>query len=76
MLAALQRREAQIRTASVVFGQANVDGPRLPADLAAAGPSESVPVRRGSAKSFVDDLALSRGIVPSRAVTSLRSIEI
>ena len=76
MLAALQRREAQIRATPVAFGRANVDGPQPPADLAVAGPSESVLVRRGSAKSFVDDLVSSRGIVPSRAVTSLRSIEI
>ena len=31
--------------------------------------------RRRSAKSFVDDLDLSRGVVLSRAVASLRSIE-
>ena len=36
----------------------------------------SVPVRRAGAKSFADDLGLSRGIVRSRAVPSLRSPEI
>ena len=29
----------------------------------------------GGAKSFADDLGLSRGVVPSRAATILRSIE-
>ncbi|PVD27028.1 hypothetical protein C0Q70_12178 [Pomacea canaliculata] len=33
------------------------------------------PMRRGDAKSFVDDLVLGRGVVLSRAATSLRSIE-
>ena len=33
------------------------------------------PMRRGGAKSFVDDLVLGRGVVLSRAATSLRSIE-
>ena len=32
-------------------------------------------MRRGGAKSFVDDLVLGRGVVLSRAATSLRSIE-
>ena len=33
------------------------------------------PMRRGGVKSFVDDLVLGRGVVPSRAATSLRSVE-
>ena len=33
------------------------------------------PMRRGGAKSFVDDLVLGRGVVISRAATSLRSVE-
>ena len=33
------------------------------------------PMRRGGDKSFVDDLALGRGVVISRAATSLRSVE-
>ena len=32
-------------------------------------------MRRRGAKSFVDDLGLSRGVVLSRAAASLRSIE-
>ncbi len=35
----------------------------------------SNPMRRGGAKSFVDDLGWSRGVVLSRAATLLRSIE-
>ena len=31
--------------------------------------------QRGGAKSFVDDLGLSRGVVLSRAAASLRSVE-
>ena len=33
------------------------------------------PMQRRGAKSFVDDLVLSRGVVLSRAAASLRSIE-
>ncbi|RUS68429.1 hypothetical protein EGW08_023809 [Elysia chlorotica] len=33
------------------------------------------PMRRGGDKSFVDDLVLGRGVVISRAATSLRSVE-
>ena len=33
------------------------------------------PMRRGGVKSFVDDLVLGRGVVISRAATSLRSVE-
>lgn len=36
---------------------------------------DSHPIGRGGAKSFVDDLVLGRGVVLSRAATSLRSIE-
>jgi hypothetical protein len=32
-------------------------------------------MQSGSAKSFADDLGTSRGVVPSRAATTLRSIE-
>ena len=32
-------------------------------------------MRRGGVKSFVDDLVLGRGVVISRAATSLRSVE-
>ena len=39
------------------------------------GPERYTPHRRGGAKSFVDDLVLGRGVVLSRAATSLRSIE-
>ena len=37
--------------------------------------SDIDPMRRGGAKSFVDDLVFGRGVVLSRAATSLRSIE-
>ncbi len=33
------------------------------------------PTQRSGVKSFVDDLALGRGVVLSRAATTLRSIE-
>ena len=39
------------------------------------GPQRYSPHRRGGAKSFVDDLVLGRGVVLSRAATTLRSIE-
>ena len=39
------------------------------------GQGASNPMRRGGAKSFVDDLGWSRGVVLSRAATILRSIE-
>ena len=38
-------------------------------------PERYSPHGRGGAKSFVDDLVLGRGVVLSRAATSLRSIE-
>ena len=47
-------------------------------DLLTARPEikcSSNPMRRGGAKSFVDDLGWSRGVVLSRAATILRSIE-
>ena len=37
--------------------------------------SDIHPMRHGGARSFVDDLVLGRGVVLSRAATSLRSIE-
>ena len=37
--------------------------------------SDTYPVQCRGAKSFVDDLGLSRGVVLSRAAASLRSIE-
>ena len=45
------------------------------AEQRARGPERYSPHRRGGAKSFVDDLVLGRGVVLSRAATSLRSIE-
>ena len=47
---------------------------RGPSD-ASASRNDIHPMRRGGAKSFVDDLGLSRGVVISRAAASLRSIE-
>ena len=41
----------------------------------AAGRSEIHLTQRGGVKSSVDDLALGRGVVLSRAATTLRSIE-
>ena len=37
--------------------------------------SDIHPMRRGGVKSFVDDLVLGRGVVSSRAATSLRTVE-
>ena len=37
--------------------------------------ADIIHIRRSSAKSFVDDLSLSRGVVKSRAAASLRSSE-
>lgn len=37
--------------------------------------SDIHPMRRGGVKSFVDDLVLGRGVVISRAATSLRTVE-
>lgn len=42
---------------------------------AARAPNRYPSHRRGGAKSFVDDLGFGRGVVLSRAATSLRSIE-
>ena len=43
--------------------------------LAPACPSDIHPMQCRGAKSFVDDLGLSRGVVLSRAAASLRSVE-
>ena len=40
-----------------------------------SGRHDTHPMQRRGAKSFVDDLVLSRGVVLSRAAASLRSIE-
>ena len=45
------------------------------AEQCVRGPERYSPHRCGGAKSFVDDLVLGRGVVLSRAATSLRSIE-
>ena len=58
-------------------------GPVEPQQKVFAAPPISVdgdlddihPMRRGGVKSFVDDLVLGRGVVISRAATSLRSVE-
>lgn len=42
---------------------------------AGGGLNDIHPMRRGGVKSFVDDLVLGRGVVISRAATSLRSVE-
>ena len=42
---------------------------------AGGGLNDIQPMRRGGVKSFVDDLVLGRGVVISRAATSLRSVE-
>ena len=47
----------------------------VPPSSADGDQSDIHPMRRGGAKSFVDDLVLGRGVVLSRAATSLRSIE-
>ena len=62
-------------------GRLVVDEPQHSRSLAVAPSSargdrsDIHPMRRGGAKSFVDDLVLGRGVVLSRAATSLRSIE-
>ena len=44
--------------------------------ISAGGDLDDIhPMRRGGVKSFVDDLVLGRGVVISRAATSLRSVE-
>lgn len=47
----------------------------VPPSSAGGDRSAIHPMRCGGAKSFVDDLVLGRGVVLSRAATSLRSIE-
>ena len=47
----------------------------VPPSSAGGDQNDIHPMRRGGAKSFVDDLVLGRGVVLSRAATSLRSIE-
>ena len=71
-------RQARIRRpASGAASQATGHGHGDRADCARRWPQHgSVPVRRAGAKSFADDLGLSRGIIRSRAVPSLRSPEI
>ena len=67
------RREAAIREQSRVEPQQKVfaDPP-----ISAGGDLDDIhPMRRGGVKSFVDDLVLGRGVVISRAATSLRSVE-
>lgn len=41
----------------------------------AVGLDDIHPMRRGGVKSIVDDFVLGRGVVISRAATSLRSVE-
>ena len=41
----------------------------------AVDPNDIHPMRRGGVKSIVDDFVLGRGVVISRAATSLRSVE-
>ena len=53
--------------------QYNGSSPSL--SIAAVCRDDTNPVQSGGAKSFVDDLGLSRGVVSSRAAFSLRSIE-
>ena len=48
---------------------------RVPLSRAGVGQNDIHPMRRGGVKSFVDDLVLGRGVVISRAATSLRSVE-
>ena len=56
--------------------QPQIWAPRAPADSwPAAGRNEIHPTQCSGVKSFVDDLALGRGVVLSRAATTLRSIE-
>lgn len=47
----------------------------VPPISAGGGLADIHPMRRGGVKSFVDDLVLGRGVVISRAATSLRSVE-
>ena len=47
----------------------------VPPISAGGGLDDIHPMRRGGDKSFVDDLVLGRGVVISRAATSLRSVE-
>ena len=47
----------------------------VPSTSRGGGLNDIHPMRRGGVKSFVDDLVLGRGVVISRAATSLRSVE-
>ena len=47
----------------------------VPPSSVGGGPDDIHPMRRGGVKSIVDDFVLGRGVVISRAATSLRSVE-
>ena len=76
------RREATIRAGGHLFRERRrrwLSHSRrslaVPPSSAGGDRSAIHPMRCGGAKSFVDDLVLGRGVVLSRAATSLRSIE-
>ena len=56
-------------------GRATAKGLCRPTDQRGQGLSDIHPMRRGGANSFVDYLVLAQSFVPSRAATSLRSVE-
>ena len=57
-------------------GKATVTGHQASCGLSAlTGHKEIHPIQGSGVKSFVDDLALDRGVILSRAATTLQSIE-
>ena len=72
-LSHFSRREATICPQGQIEPQQKVF--TVPSISAGGGLYTIHPMRRGGVKSFVDDLVLGRGVVISRAATSLRSVE-
>ena len=72
-LSHFSRREATIWPQGRIEPQQKVF--TVPSISAGGGLYNIHPMRRGGVKSFVDDLVLGRGVVISRAATSLRSVE-
>ncbi len=64
-----------MRVSGPAVAKPQQDGSSRAPSIAPVRRSDIHPMRRGGAKSFVDDLGLSRGVVLSRAAASLRSIE-
>ena len=64
-----------MRVSGPVVAKPQQHGSSRASNIAPVCRSDIHPMRRGGAKSFVDDLGLGRGVVLSRAAASLRSIE-